>query len=93
MATRGLGDFEFCSDCGEKSFGNSRVAQFRGVQSINADEPVIIDYNTDFKTQDLYTSGPYRASDHDPVVIGLNLQATTVKAAAPKTIAKSAVGK
>ncbi|MEN9868259.1 MAG: hypothetical protein RL748_3849 [Pseudomonadota bacterium] len=60
---------------------------------INADEPVIIDYNTDFKTQDLYTSGPYRASDHDPVIIGLNLQATTVKAAAPKATGKAAAGK
>jgi uncharacterized protein len=40
---------------------------------INADEPFIIDYNTDFKTQDLYTPTPFRASDHDPVVIGVNL--------------------
>ncbi len=43
---------------------------------INADEPSVIDYNTEFKPQDLYTPGPYRASDHDPVVIGLNLQKT-----------------
>lgn len=52
---------------------------------INADEPVIIDYNTEFKVPDLYTATPFRASDHDPVVIGLNLQAPT--AIAPKTIA------
>ncbi|HKP73583.1 MAG TPA: ExeM/NucH family extracellular endonuclease, partial [Pyrinomonadaceae bacterium] len=40
---------------------------------INSDEPVVIDYNTEFKTQDLYTPTPYRASDHDPLVVGLNL--------------------
>jgi len=38
---------------------------------INADEPNVIDYNTEFKPQDLYTATPYRASDHDPVLIGL----------------------
>jgi predicted extracellular nuclease len=41
---------------------------------INSDEPSVIDYNTEFKPQDLYTASPYRASDHDPVIIGLNLQ-------------------
>jgi hypothetical protein len=33
----------------------------------------VIDYNTEFKTQDLYAASPYRASDHDPVILGLNL--------------------
>jgi len=41
----------------------------------NADEPPVVDYNTDGKVQDKYTAEPYRASDHDPVVISLNLQA------------------
>jgi uncharacterized protein len=41
---------------------------------INADEPSVIDYNTEFKPQDLYTATPYRASDHDPVVLGIDLQ-------------------
>ncbi len=47
---------------------------------INADEPSVIDYNTEFKqpgtpsgSPDLYQPHPYRASDHDPVLIGLNL--------------------
>ncbi|NRR31591.1 ExeM/NucH family extracellular endonuclease [Oxalobacteraceae bacterium] len=40
----------------------------------NADEPTVIDYNTDGKPQDLYNALPYRASDHDPVIISLNLQ-------------------
>ena len=55
---------------------SSMAAQITGANEwhINADEPFVIDYNTEFKPQDLYTSGPYKASDHDPVVIGLNLQ-------------------
>jgi hypothetical protein len=47
---------------------------------INADEPSIIDYNIEFKQPDCatcgpdyYTATPYRASDHDPVLIGVNL--------------------
>lgn len=44
----------------------------------NADEPPVIDYNTDGKPQDKYTSAPYRASDHDPVVISLNLPAAAL---------------
>ena len=46
---------------------------------INADEPSVIDYNKEYKlteTQDLYEATPYRASDHDPVVIGLDLRST-----------------
>jgi predicted extracellular nuclease len=42
----------------------------------NADEPVVLDYNTEFKTDDPFNIGdPFRASDHDPVVVGLNLSA------------------
>lgn len=42
---------------------------------VNADEPEVIDYNIDSaKPQDLYSALPYRASDHDPVVISLDLQ-------------------
>ncbi len=37
---------------------------------INTDEPSVIDYNTEYKSQDLYTPTPYRASDHDPVIVG-----------------------
>lgn len=44
---------------------------------INADEPRVLDYNMEFKSPaqiiSLYNVDPYRASDHDPVVIGLNL--------------------
>jgi len=41
---------------------------------INADEPAVIDYNVEFKTVDLYQNHPYRSSDHDPILLDLNLQ-------------------
>jgi hypothetical protein len=41
---------------------------------INADEPSVIDYNTEFKPQDLYMPDAYRSSDHDPVIVGMLLQ-------------------
>ena len=47
---------------------------------INADESLAQDYNLEFKAPacstcaaDPYTVNPYRASDHDPVVMGLSL--------------------
>jgi predicted extracellular nuclease len=42
---------------------------------INADEPRVLDYNLDAdRDPDLFDgSTPYRASDHDPLIIGLNL--------------------
>jgi len=40
---------------------------------INADEPSVIDYNTEFKLPDYYTATVYRSSDHDPVILGLSL--------------------
>lgn len=42
----------------------------------NADEPDILDYDLSFKqdAQDaLYEPDPFRASDHDPVIVGLDL--------------------
>ncbi|MBP7354565.1 MAG: ExeM/NucH family extracellular endonuclease, partial [Longilinea sp.] len=45
---------------------------------INADEPSVIDYNTEFKNPDLYLTHQYRSSDHDPVIIGLNLTAPSI---------------
>ena len=43
---------------------------------IDSDEPDVVDYDTSFKPdaqEALYEENPYRASDHDPVVVGLNL--------------------
>ena len=41
---------------------------------INADEPPVLDYNLDFgRDPALFdATTPYRSSDHDPIVIGLN---------------------
>lgn len=47
----------------------------RTLWHINTDEPSVIDYNLEFKPQDLYTPTPYRSSDHDPVILGLGLYA------------------
>jgi endonuclease/exonuclease/phosphatase family metal-dependent hydrolase len=40
---------------------------------INADEPTLFDYNTELKTVDPYAPDAYRSSDHDPLLIGLDL--------------------
>jgi predicted extracellular nuclease len=42
------------------------------VWHINSDEPSALDYN-DYNQPALYNADPYRSSDHDPVVVGLNL--------------------
>ncbi len=54
-----------------------------GKWHINADEPVYLDYNVETKntvgctssctTPDYFAATPFRASDHDPVLVGLNL--------------------
>ena len=63
----------------------SLTSQISGTEHwhINADEPSVIDYNTEFKqpacatcSPDLYTATPYRSSDHDPVLVGVNLVKT-----------------
>lgn len=45
---------------------------------INADEPIALDDNTNFKTTNLiatlYAPDHYRMSDHDPVIVGLDLR-------------------
>lgn len=46
---------------------------------INADEPDILDYDMSFKKAPqvaLYAPDPYRSSDHDPVLVGLDLKPT-----------------
>ena len=47
---------------------------------INADEPSVLDYNTNFKSAgqitSLYANDQYRSTDHDPTIIGLDLTIT-----------------
>jgi uncharacterized protein len=69
---------------------SSMSAQVTGVTEwhVNADEPVSLDYNTEFKKTPACTAAtctgpdlnnvagsptPFRASDHDPVLVGLKL--------------------
>lgn len=40
---------------------------------INTDEPTVLNYDEDYNPDDYYAADAYRASDHDPVVVGLNL--------------------
>lgn len=50
------------------------------VWHINADEPRALDYNLEFKTDEqqtaLYNADPYRSSDHDPVIVSLQLDSS-----------------
>ena len=54
-------------------------AQVTGVGDwhVNADEPSVLDYNVEFKSAgqvaSLYAPDEFRVSDHDPVVVGLDL--------------------
>ncbi len=47
---------------------------------INADEPIGLDYNVEYKSPNqvntFYDASPYRSSDHDPVVVGIDLRTT-----------------
>lgn len=58
---------------------------------INADEPPILDYNVEFKSAgqiaEWFADDPYRSSDHDPVVVGLDL---TLPDTTPPTLEVSA---
>ncbi|MGL4178772.1 MAG: ExeM/NucH family extracellular endonuclease, partial [Dermatophilaceae bacterium] len=53
---------------------------------VNADEPPVLDYNTDFKSPgqlaSLYAPDRYRMSDHDPVLVGLTPNAPPTATAA-----------
>ncbi|MBB5872696.1 putative extracellular nuclease [Allocatelliglobosispora scoriae] len=58
---------------------SSLTAQITGAGDAhhNADEPSVLDYNTDFKTAgqiaSLYAPDRFRTSDHDPVLVGIDL--------------------
>lgn len=57
----------------------SLLGQVSGVAEwhVNADEPSVLDYNTDFKSagqiESLYAPDEFRNSDHDAVIVGLDL--------------------
>ena len=84
MASQGSGtySFDFKGQSGSLDHAlasPSLTAQVTGATDwhINADEPRVLDYNEEFKSTkqliELYNGDAYRASDHDPVVVELDL--------------------
>ena len=64
----------------DHALGSASIgAQVTGVADyhISADEPSVLDYNTNFKSAgqivSLYAPDEFRTSDHDPVLVGLDL--------------------
>jgi hypothetical protein len=61
-----------------------------GEYHINADEPSVLDYNTDFKSAEqlssLYNQDLFRISDHDPVLVGLCLPPTLRVRVSPRAL-------
>jgi predicted extracellular nuclease len=55
----------------------------------NADEPEAIDYNIGDTADDPYANNAFRASDHDPVVVSLNLAAASVDVTASVKVVQS----
>lgn len=58
--------------------------------NINADEPNLLDYDTNFKksAQDAwFEPNPFRPSDHDPVIVGLDLNVAPACSAATPSVA------
>lgn len=60
-----------------------------GIWNINSDEPIVLDYNVEFKNNpnctsttctspDYYQPTPFRSSDHDPVLVGMTLGAPSL---------------
>ena len=75
-----------------RSSSASLTGQVTGVAEwhINSDEPDVLDYDTTFKPpaqEALYEPNAYRSSDHDPIIVGLRLNAgPTVDANGPYTV-------
>ncbi|MEW9529377.1 ExeM/NucH family extracellular endonuclease [Microbispora sp. NPDC049125] len=55
--------------------GSQLVKRITGatIWHVNADEARILDYNSEFNPPALYAPDAFRSSDHDPLLIGLNL--------------------
>ncbi|MDF3125514.1 ExeM/NucH family extracellular endonuclease [Rheinheimera sp. 1928-s] len=60
----------------------SRVAEVTE-WAINADEPAILDYNEEYKSDiakaNFYAPGPFRSSDHDPMVMSVHFAKPVVQ--------------
>jgi uncharacterized protein len=65
----GLLDYAFASESLRRQVARTTIWH------INADEPPVLDYNLENKTNDRYAPTAFRSSDHDPVLVGLKLRA------------------
>ncbi|WUI01710.1 ExeM/NucH family extracellular endonuclease [Spirillospora sp. NBC_00431] len=52
----------------------SRRVSGATIWHINSDEPVFLDYNTEYNPPRFYRPDAFRSSDHDPVLLGLRLR-------------------
>ncbi|MCA9922317.1 MAG: hypothetical protein KC421_08090, partial [Anaerolineales bacterium] len=80
-AYNGLYSYQFQGQSGylDHALANANLtAQVTGVAPwhINSDEPVALDYNN-YNQPELYNADPYGSSDHDPVMVGLDLDRAT----------------
>ena len=64
-------------DTTNRSGATARDVTGNTIWHINADEPSVLDYNTEFKSAgqviSLCAADEYRSSDHDPVIVDLEL--------------------
>ena len=75
--------FVFDGESGTLDYGLASAALLAQASSadewpINADEPRILDYNTEFNPAYLYQANQFRSSDHDPLLMSFNLTVPTV---------------
>jgi hypothetical protein len=82
----------------DHAFANaSLMAQISDVTEwhINADEPLILDYNEEFKSDvakaNFYAATPYRSSDHDPMIVSVKFSRPSIQAQ-NFTLSENAVG-
>jgi hypothetical protein len=76
--TTGLFSYVFNGESGALDYAfasSSLVAKVKGAGkwNINAEEPVVKDYNQEFNPPYVYSPDAFRSSDHDPVLVGLQL--------------------
>ena len=71
-------------DAGARVFLHARALDGDEDFGIDADEPVIINYNLEFKTDDPFNlADPFGASDHDPLIVGLSPSAAVDQTSSP----------
>jgi predicted extracellular nuclease len=62
------------------------------IWNINAYESIAFEYSRyNYNATDFYSATPYRSSDHDPILVGINLR-TTIGANTPKIVGDAKVG-